>query len=89
MEKNEPNIGRLVFNLVPGWFVAAFLQTVAISLFTGAWADVWGRFTAIALFRNGTGVLVNILIIVAITAITVPLWILLRGRRASSFPGAR
>ncbi len=89
MEKNKLNIGSLVFNLIPGWFVAAFLQTVVISLFTGAWGDVWGRFTAIALFRNGTGALANILIIVAISVITVPLWILLRGRRTSSFPGAR
>jgi len=78
MEAIQFNLGKWLINLVPGWFLVSFLQVIAISLFTGAWADVWGRFTAIALFRNGGGVLVNIIVIVVVSAVTVPIWLLTR-----------
>jgi hypothetical protein len=68
-----------VLNLVIGWFVMALLQAAAISLFSGGWSHLWERFLGIALFRNGSGVVINFIAIIAIGGGVILLW--LRSRR--------
>jgi hypothetical protein len=66
---------RCLFNLAFGWFLLAFLQAAAVSAFSGGWADLWGRFLGIALFRNRTGTLINAGVVLALGGVGIAVWI--------------
>jgi hypothetical protein len=66
----------MVFNLVIGWFIISFLQAVLRTNVSSGGPSLWARFLDIALFRNGSGVLINVLAIVAFGGIGTVLWFL-------------
>jgi hypothetical protein len=66
----------MVVNLIIGWFVLSFLQTALRSIFVAGGPSLWARFLDIALFRNGSGVLINVIAVIAFGGIGTVLWFL-------------
>lgn len=71
---------NFLVSLVVGWFVMAFLHSLAVSVFTAAWADLVPRFQAIAFFHDRKAAMIDVLIIVVVGAVTNALWYLARQR---------
>ncbi len=69
---------KCAINLAVGWFLFAFLQAVVVSIFSGGWSDLWARFLGIALFRNRTGALINLIAIAVIGGTGTAIWLLVR-----------
>jgi hypothetical protein len=69
---------RCILNFAFGWFLFAFLQAAAISLFSGAWGGLWGRFLGIATIKDGGGALINLAAIAVVGGGGTALWLLLR-----------
>ncbi len=65
------NVISFLINLVVGWFLVSFLQSLVVSIATGGWADLLARFQGIALFRDGTGAMINGIVIVAGCAVGI------------------
>lgn len=65
---------NFIISLAVGWFVVSFLQALVICIFSGGWENLIARFGAIALFQDGTGALVNAVIIVVSGGIGTALW---------------
>ncbi len=68
------NIVGFLINLVIGWFLVSFLQAVVLKLLNGGWPDLIAHFSRIALFRDGTGVLINCIVIVVFGGIGFGAW---------------
>ncbi len=78
MEAIHFNPVTFAINLAVGWFLLAFLQTLAVSLFSAGWPDFWTRFLAIALFRNGAGAAINLILVIVLGVGGTALWFFLR-----------
>jgi hypothetical protein len=74
------NVVNFVVSIVVGWFVMAFLQVVFLSLMSKSWADLMVRFWNIALFRDGTGAVINAVLMVVLGAIGIGIWLLCKGK---------
>ncbi len=66
----------IAINLAIGWFVISFLQAVLRGIGSSSGSSLWTRFLAIALFRNGPAVLINLIAIAVLGGIGTVLWFL-------------
>jgi hypothetical protein len=74
----SPNINPIgmVVNLVIGWFVLSFLQAALRAIVSAGGPGLWAGFLDIALFRNGSAVLINLIAIIVLGGIGTVLWFL-------------
>lgn len=66
----------MVVNFVIGWFVISFLQAVLRVILSPGLPKLLERFLDIALFRNGSGVLINVIAGAVIGGTGTVLWFL-------------
>ena len=69
---------NMVLNLVIGWFVMSFLQALLRAILSSDRLGIWARFLDIALFRNGSAVLINAIAMVVLGGIGTALWFMAR-----------
>ena len=68
----------IVVNLAIGWFVLSFLQAALRSILSSGVPGLWARFLDIALIRNGSGALINLIAIVVLGGIGTAVWFLVK-----------
>lgn len=70
------NVASMAINVAIGWFVLSFLQALIRSLIAADVSTFWARFLAIALFKNGQGVVINAIVIIVFGGIGTTIWFL-------------
>lgn len=63
-----------IISYVVGWFLLAFLHSVAVSIFSAGWGDLIPRFQAIAFFHNKQGAIIDVIITVVIAIVANVGW---------------
>ena len=66
----------IVVNLAIGWFVLSFLHAALRTIVTTSGPGLWASFLDIALFKNGSAALINLIAIVVLGGIGTTLWFL-------------